>query len=326
MSQPLRVGVLGCADIALRRVAPALTALSETTVTAVGSRSPARAAAFARAFGCAATDYEGLLARDDIDAVYLPLPPGLHFDWARAALLAGKHVLVEKPLTPTAEQAAVLADLALARGLVLRENFMFLHHRQHDVVRRAAAGGMLGTPRSLSAEFSIPPRPDGDIRYDPALAGGALVDLGCYPIRLAQFLLGDDLTVTGAELTTDPGEGVDLRGAVTMTSGRGVTADLRFHLGGAYTNEYTYRGDRRAVRVARAFTPPADFVPELRCSDGERLAAGAQDQVRSAMAAFASACAAPNTRRERRRLARSSRTTELLDAVRAAAGFMPAPR
>jgi predicted dehydrogenase len=323
---PLRVGVLGCADIALRRVAPALTALPQTTLTAVASRRPARAEAFARAFSCAATDYSGLLAREDVDAVYLPLPPGLHFRWAMAALSAGKHVLVEKPLTPTAAEAGELAELALAAGLVLRENFMFPHHRQHHVVRTAVCDGELGEPRSLSAEFSIPPRPAGDIRYDPALAGGALVDLGCYPIRLAQYLLGDALTVTGAELATDPGTGVDLRGAVTLVSGDGVTAALRFHLGGAYTNEYTVTGDRRSVHVTRAFTPPADFVPELRLSDGARLVAPAQDQVLAAVAAFASACAAPNALRERRRQARSVRTTELLDAVRAAAGLTPAPR
>ncbi|TDV47960.1 Gfo/Idh/MocA family protein [Actinophytocola oryzae] len=320
----LRVGVLGCADIALRRIGPALAALPETTVAAVAGRSPGRAAEFARAFDCAATDYSGLLARDDVDAVYLPLPPGLHFTWTRAALLAGKHVLVEKPLTPTSAEARELADLALARGLVLRENFMFLHHRQHHVVRQAVRDGVLGAVRSLSAEFSIPPRPDGDIRYDPALAGGALVDLGGYPIRLAQYLLGDGLTVLGAELTTDPDRGVDLRGVVTL-AGDGVTADLRFHLGGAYTNEYTVAGDRRSVHVARAFTPPADFEPELRLSDGERLVAPAQDQVLAAVAAFASACAAPNARRERGRLARSVRTTELLDAVRGA-GLTPAPR
>jgi NDP-hexose-3-ketoreductase len=315
----LRFGILGCADIARRRVAPALLALPGVALTAVASRTPGRAAAFADEFGCAATTYTGLLERPDIDAVYLPLPPALHAEWTEAALLAGKHVLVEKPVTPSADTARALVWLAEERGLVLRENFMFPHHRQHHTVRDAMRAGLLGRVRSLSAEFGIPARPDGDIRYDASLAGGALVDLGCYPLRLAQFLFGDGITVRDAELYSTPAHGVDLIGRVTLTCPDAVTATLHFHLGGDYVNEYTVRGESRSLRVERAFTPPADWTPRLTLTDGAGLVAPAHDQVTAALADFTTACRDPHSDHSKR--AAAIRTTELLDDIRAAAGW-----
>lgn len=318
----VRFGILGCADIARRRVAPALRGLAGVELTAVASRDPAKAAAFAGEFGCAATDYAGLLARADVDAVYLPLPPALHAEWTEAALLAGKHVLVEKPITPSADTARALVWLAEERGLALRENFMFPHHRQHHVVRDAMRAGLLGRVRSLSAEFGIPARPDDDIRYSAALAGGALVDLGCYPLRLAQFLFGDGIAVRDAELYSTPDRAVDLVGRIELACPDGVTATVHFHLGGEYVNEYTVRGEARSVRVERAFTPPADWTPRLTMDRGAGLAAPAHDQVGAALADFAAACADPHSDHSKR--AAAVRTAELLDDTRTAARWSTA--
>src|SRR5262249_52979881 len=116
----MRLGILGCADIAHRRFLPALSAVPGLTLAAIASRDPRRADAAAHRYGCAAVSgYPALLRRGDVDAVYVPLPAAVHARWARAALQAGKHVLVEKPIAQSAARAGELVSLARARGLAV---------------------------------------------------------------------------------------------------------------------------------------------------------------------------------------------------------------
>jgi predicted dehydrogenase len=186
-SAPLRLGLLGCADIAQRRALPSLARLRSFTLTAVASRDAGRAKRFAERFGgTPVTGYEELLARDDLDAVYVPLPAALHARWAQRALDAGLHVLVEKPAAVTPDEARRLTRLAHERGLVVMENFAFVRHTQQDAVRDLLAEGAIGELRGLSAEFAFPPLKSTDIRYRPELGGGALLDAGVYPLRLAR--------------------------------------------------------------------------------------------------------------------------------------------
>lgn len=205
----VRMGVLGCADIAWRRMLPALAAHPAVEVVAVGSRDGAKAAAFAQRFGGEpVTGYEAVLGRSDVDAVYVPLPPALNADWTRRALEADKHVLCEKPLTGSARQASELWDLARARDRALFENYMFLCHPQHQVVDDLLAAGRIGHLRSLTAEFTIPGKPSDDIRHCRDLDGGALTGVGGYPLRTALRHLGPGLGVAGAHLKSDPRTGV----------------------------------------------------------------------------------------------------------------------
>lgn len=264
MTEPLRFGVLGCADIAWRRMLPALTACRHTEVLAVASRDGAKAARFAARFGGDALEgYDRLLARDDVDAVYVPLPPGLRGKWVTAALAAGKHVLAEKPLAPTAAEAARLVALARREALVLQENYMFLHHPVHAEVRRLVAEGVIGAVRGLTVEFGIPPRAADDIRYSRALGGGALADLGGYPVRLAALLLGSELDVAGASLRVDPARGVDLSGSVLLVGADGTPARLAFGLEMSYRCSYELWGSGGRLTVDRAFTPPPDHAPRI---------------------------------------------------------------
>src|SRR5204863_9324953 len=136
------------------------------------SRDGDRARSVARQYGCAAVEgYEALLDRPDVDAVYLPVPTGLHAVWTARALQAGKHVLAEKPLATTREEASELGALARSRDLVLMENYMFVHHSQHRAVRDLVDGGAIGELRVFSAAFGFPPGPATDIRYRPELGG-----------------------------------------------------------------------------------------------------------------------------------------------------------
>ncbi|MER6998695.1 Gfo/Idh/MocA family oxidoreductase [Streptomyces sp. NPDC000410] len=286
----MRIGVLGCADIAWRRMLPALVGHPSVEVVAIGSRDAAKAAAFARRFGGEpVTGYEAVLARSDVEAVYVPLPPALNADWTRRALEADKHVLCEKPLTSTARQASELRELARARGRALFENYMFLCHPQHHVVDELLATGQIGHVRSLTAEFTIPGKPAGDIRHRRDLDGGALTGVGVYPLRTALRYLGPGLEVAGAYLKPDPRTGVDTGGAALLTAPDGAVAQLSFGLEHAYRSRYELTGSRGRITVPWAYTPPADrtaLVHLERDGSREELLVPPQDQFRSVVTAF----------------------------------------
>lgn len=314
--EPVRIGVLGCADIARRRMLPALRACPGTELVAVAARDAARARATADEAGClAVTGYAALLERDDIEAVYVPLPAALHARWAEAALRAGKHVLAEKPLTTDLAATRRLTGLAGAAGLVLRENVMFVHHSQHAAVRALVADGAIGELRGLRAEFAVPRLPDTDIRYDASLGGGALWDTGVYPIRAALHFLGDRLETEAAVLVHGgPGRAVDTSGTALLRTPEGVCAQLAFGLDHGYRSAYEITGSEGRITLDRAFTPPAGHVPRVlleRRTGTEEIALAPDDQVLRTVSAFAGAvrtAAAPD--------GASSRQAELLDAIR----------
>lgn len=313
---PLRIGVLGCADIARRRMLPAFAACEDTEVAAVAGRNTARAAALAAEYGARSYGaYGDLLADAQVDAVYVPLPLALHAEWTEAALRAGKHVLAEKPVTDELARTQDLFALARERGLVLRENVMFVHHRQHARVLDLLAEGAIGELRTFRAEFTVPRRPADDIRYDPALGGGALCDTGVYPLRAAMLLLPGELDVVGAVSTSTPGFEVDTAGAALLRTPEGVTAHLTWGLDHAYRNTYELHGTRGTLTVDRVFTPPADHVAVgvLETASGrEEIPLGADDQVANVVRQFAATARAPGRNTERDCL----RQAALLAAVR----------
>ncbi|MEU7649340.1 Gfo/Idh/MocA family protein [Streptomyces huasconensis] len=324
---PLRVGVLGASSIAARRTLPALREVPDTAVTAIASREPEKARRFAADFDCEAVHgYAQLLDRDDIDAVYVSVPNALHFSWTRAALEAGKHVLAEKPLTTEAADTAALARLAHERGLVLRENIAFVHHGLHRRVAALVAEGRLGELRHIEAAFCFPPLPAHDVRYRPELGGGALLDAGIYPVRLAQYFLGDDLSVAGAVLHDDPASGVDVAGGAVLAASTGQFATVNFGFVHTYGARYTLWGSAARLSVDRAFTPAPTAAPVVRIEEQdhtEEIVLPAEHQFAGSVAAFAAAvrrAAATGTDPDHEGWAATTvRTAELLDAVRKSA-------
>ncbi|GAA3736274.1 Gfo/Idh/MocA family oxidoreductase [Streptomyces tremellae] len=291
--RPLRLGALATSSIARRRTLPTAVGMPEVELVAVAGRSVDRARRFAGQFGCEAEpDCAALLRRPDVEAVYISTPTSLHHVWADRALRAGKHVLVEKPLGVDADEARRLCSLAGERGLVLRENFMFLHHPQHafaeDLVRR----GRIGTPSAFRASFCIPPMPAEDIRYAPGLGGGALLDVGVYPLRAAALLLGRGSRVAGATLRVRASDGLDLSGQALLVSPSGVLAQVTFGFEHAYASSYTLWGDKGRLSVTRAFTPPPAHRPELVLVEQdheERFTLLASDQLRTCLQDFTAA-------------------------------------
>jgi predicted dehydrogenase len=192
MSAPaaVRIGILGAARIApLAMVKPARL-VPEASIVAIAARNPARAHAFAskHAIPRVHETYEALLADPDLDAVYVPLPNHLHYEWSIRALEAGKHVLCEKPMASNAREARQMAEVAAATGRLLVEAFHYRYHPLAARLKQIVASGELGTVRRLEAQLCLPLLIPGHIQYHYDLAGGATMDLGCYTVNLIRYL------------------------------------------------------------------------------------------------------------------------------------------
>jgi predicted dehydrogenase len=187
----LRIGILGAAKIAPAALIKPAHRTGCAEVTAVAARDRAKADAFAKKHKIPHVfdSYEALLADPSIDAVYVPLPNGLHGRWTIAALEAGKHVLCEKPFTANADEARHVAESDSAHpGLVVMEAFHYQYHPMTKRLVEIVQSGELGTIREIDISFAAPLAKPGDIRYQLALAGGATMDMGCYPISLLRLL------------------------------------------------------------------------------------------------------------------------------------------
>ena len=294
------IGVLGCADIAVRRALPAIQS-SPFHLVAVASRSQDKAAGVAARFGCkAVVGYERILEMSDVDAVYIPLPNSEHAAWAQRALAAGKHVLVEKPAVTTAADAHALVSLATERGLLVMENFAFLRHPQHDQARALVTDGCIGELRSFNGAFGIPSGAGRQgIRFQAGLGGGSLWEVGCYPVRAAQEYLQAPVQVLGASLDADPELGVDTAGAALLRDARGAVAHCSFGFAHSYRSTYDIWGSDGRLVLEWAFTPSRDARPVLRLQQKDRETAytvAASDQFVGVMTAFSDAISDPRSR------------------------------
>jgi predicted dehydrogenase len=190
---PIQIGIIGAARIVrLALLAPARK-VDGVTVTAVAARDPARARAYAAKHGIPRVhdSYEALLADPDIDAVYVPLPAALHARWTLAVISAGKHALVEKPFTANAIEAEQVAAAAAGYNRVVMEAYHTGHHPLTARLREMLASGAVGPVRSARAIFYVPLPPGRNIRWNLALGGGGLLDVGYYPVRLLRDLFGE---------------------------------------------------------------------------------------------------------------------------------------
>lgn len=268
----MKIGILGTADIAFRRFLQALQKCPEFTYAGVASRTPEKTARFVEAYGGQAyPSYDALLADESIDAVYVPLPPALHYEWGRKVLESGKHLLMEKPFTVNLTQTEALLALADEKGLAVHENYMFLYHSQLQKVKNLIADGTLGELRLIRAAFGFPKRGSDDFRYKKELGGGALLDCGGYPVRLALELLGESAKVTQARLIQPEGYEVDLYGSAVLENEDGLCAQVSFGMDNAYQCQLEVWGSKATLIAPRIFTAGPELKPPmlLRTSTGE---------------------------------------------------------
>jgi predicted dehydrogenase len=256
VTAPFRWGLLGTARIN-RAVIPPMRASDRHQLAAVASRGAERAEAYAREWSIPAAfgTYDDLLASPDIDAVYIALPNSLHAEWTIRAARAGKHVLCEKPLAISVAEVDAIAEAAARAGVVVAEAFMYRHHPQTLQLKALIEDGAVGTLQVIRSAFSFTLDRPRDVRFDPALGGGSLWDVGCYPVNMARYLVGaEPVSVMGWQRLT-PG-GIDEQFAGTLDFGASLAQfDCSFRS--------PFRTHLEIVGSDASITVPVPFKPGL---------------------------------------------------------------
>jgi predicted dehydrogenase len=291
----LRLGLLSTARIN-DSVLAAAAASDRVEVVAVASRDAGRAQAYARAHGLARAhgSYDALLEDPEVDAIYVPLPNGLHHEWTLRVLRAGKHVLCEKPYSRRPAEVEEAFSLAERSGLVLMEAFMYRHHPQSAIVAELVSGGVLGRLRAIRATFTFRLERADDARLRPELDGGSLLDVGCYCVSGSRLLAGEPVRVQGTQITGETGVDLAFHGLLVFADDVVAQIDSSFTLPrfqrfeahgeeGSLLVEAPWRPDwggalllRRADETTRIEVPSADmFRLEL-----ENLADAVADRAR----------------------------------------------
>lgn len=320
----MKIGILSASDIAKRRFIPALfkaeafelggIGLADNDERSVvpgtaGELTPGkRAKAMELCDGYGVRLYESyheLLSDEDMEAVYISLPPALHSYWCEEALKSGKHVLVEKPAATKYEDCERMMSLAKEKGLAVVENYGFLYHRQMKAIKRLIREGEIGQVRLIRTAFGFPRRREDDFRYIAALGGGALLDCGGYTLRLAGELLGKDMELKDAVLMPLEGHDVDGHGYITAVSpagsepdknavAAGAAAQLSFGMDNQYKCELEIWGSAGTIFTDRIFTAPPELEIKVMLTKGlnkKEIVSGADDQFLKIIEVFASCIA-----------------------------------
>jgi predicted dehydrogenase len=268
-------GVLGVAKIATEKVIPAMQRGEACEIAAIASRDlgKAKAAAdklgIARAFG----SYEELLADGDIEAVYNPLPNDLHVPWTVRALEAGKHVLCEKPIALTADEARVLLTARESSGNLVAEAFMVRFHPQWRRAKELVAAGTIGEVRAIQTYFGYRLLDPENLR-NRAIGGGALYDIGCYAVLTARFIFGAEPQRVAAAIDRDPTFKTDrLTSAIVEFPGsRHLTFTVATQL--SPHQRVTIVGDAGRIEIMIPFNAPPDRPTEIAIDTGADLIGG----------------------------------------------------
>lgn len=277
----LRWGILGVAKIN-DRLLPAFGRAAHAELRAIASRDPARAKAYALRHAIPAShgSYEDLLADPDIDAVYVPLPNTLHAEWTGRAAEHGKHILCEKPLTPTMEEARELVDFCRAKGVQLMDGFMWPHHPRTARIRQMLDSGTIGEVRRVSGSFTFPLRPldPKNIRLQRNLAGGSLLDVGCYPVYGIRWAFSAEPVRAYATARYHYDVDTEMSGIVWLDDDRVGTFDCGFTM--PLRGGLEIVGSEGVIRVPNLWVPPprATFTIE-RDGTTEEVVIEGEDQV-----------------------------------------------
>jgi D-xylose 1-dehydrogenase (NADP+, D-xylono-1,5-lactone-forming) len=271
MTGKIRWGILGTANIAYRRIVPAIQSSRNGVVTAVASRSLEKAQTFAAEKGIptAHGSYEALLADPNIDAIYNPLPNSEHALWSIRAAEAGKPVLCEKPLASDAAEAGQIVDAFARHKLLLAEGFMYRFHPQTLKVKAMVESGAVGEVQQISASFTFALRSDENIRLSKALAGGGLMDVGCYPISLMRLLTGEEPSAVRALARIGQASEVDENLAGVLMFPSGVIGHFDCGVRAFRCQPAEVRGTTGRIVLEKAFTMEPNEQPVIRWWHGE---------------------------------------------------------
>lgn len=279
----IRVGIISPSEIAFRRFLPALSKVEGFKFAGIAissekewtgkdynySREQEKAIPFIEGYGGKIFNgYGNMIASDEVDAIYLPLPPALHYRWAKQSLMEHKHVMIEKPATTSLSEFEELITLAKQNELAIHENYMFVYHSQIQQINEIIANREIGEVRLYRISFGYPHRPKNDFRYNKELGGGAIMDCGGYTLKYASLLLGDTAKVVYAQSNNVSGFDVDIYGSAALINDAGVTAQVAFGMDNNYKCELEVWGSKGTLFTNRVLTAPVGYEPELLITKG----------------------------------------------------------
>ena len=270
----INIGILGCADIAKRFIIPTLKEMNEFKIIGIASRTKEKAKEFSKKFKINAFySYESLLDNQKLDAVYIPLPNSLHYEWTKKAFEKNLNVLVEKPMALEFKEVVELNNLAKKKSLVLIENFQFRFHEQILCLKNLVRSGKIGSLRNIKSYFGFPIFNDkNNIRYKKDLGGGALLDVGAYPLKISQIFLGQDISIKNAILEIPNDKEVDFWGSATVKQNNGnLVSQIAFGFDSFYQNSIELWGSKGRLHTNRVFTSPPGFVTSINIETDEGL-------------------------------------------------------
>lgn len=265
----MSVAVWGLGRHAINNILPAIRPANGLDLYGVCSRNPATVAECSVTWRCKGwTDPAEMLADADVDVVYVATPIGLHADHGKRVLGEGKHLWCEKPLASTLRNTLELLELSRASALSVCECHMYLHHPQFHQLRAILSAGRLGAILSVDSRFGIPELANPGFRNDRSLGGGALLDVGCYPISAVEALFPEQAKrVLFSRISSRPGSPVDTHGQAVIEISNGAVANLEWRTGAAYRNDLGIWGDTGTLFTDRIFSKPADYVPSFYLCD-----------------------------------------------------------
>jgi len=275
-----RFGVLGASHFAVHKMIPAMQAAGDTPVVAIASRNREKAAETARSLGIAKAygSYDELLADPDIDGIYNPMPNHLHVPWAERAAAAGKHVLIEKPVALGAAEARRLLAARDRHGVVICEAAMVRVHPRWLAARELVRKGKIGDLRAFVGTFGYDLPWKDNVRYDPEMGGGVLLDVGFYPVTMSRFCFDDEPTAVIARMEHDQEGGVDVMTSALLRFPRGhatFTCGMQF----APQQRAQILGSKGHIDLLHAWNPASYQVSELLVETGSRLEAPAAERI-----------------------------------------------
>ena len=269
---PIRFGILGAARIVPDALIKAARNVPDAEVAAIAARDPIRAREFAAAHGIGRVHatYDDVVNDPELDVIYNPLPNSLHCQWTIAALRAGKHVLCEKPIASNAAEAERMAKAAEESGKILGEAFHYRYHPLADRVRALMNDGTLGRLVHVEGQLSAS-IPETNIRFDWSLAGGATMDLGCYPLHMIRYFSGLTPRVIRARAETGP-KNIDIAMDVDLELAGGVTARMSCAMkkDTAFRALFMARGERGELRVTNPVAPHRGHQLTVKTGAGEK--------------------------------------------------------
>lgn len=264
MANKVKIGILCCADVAKRHAIKAFQSIDNAKVISIASRNPLRAKEWASLFGIGTeVSYDALLKNKNIDAVYIPLPIGLHKKWALKAVQAGKHIICEKSLAESFKSAREIVDRCRSKDLVLYENFTCDFHPQHEKVLSLIRKGDIGRPFIFRSFYGFPPFKKDNIRYSKKLGGGSLYDAGCYIVFMARKIFGKEPISVTCKLLYDKKNGVDIQGSIMLEFSDQETAFGGFSYNSTYQNNYSVWGSEAVINVSRAYSISSETKPRV---------------------------------------------------------------